>query len=218
MVLILLGPPGAGKGTQAVALADELDLVQISTGDILREAVRSGSELGKKANSYLEQGLLVPDPIMLDLIEEELKLHAPDTGVILDGFPRTLAQAEGLTGLLARLGMNVDAVVSIEIDDATLVKRLSARRSCPQCGAVYNLVTNPPSTDSTCDRCGHHLIQRDDDHVDTVRERLRVYHTQTEPVVDYYRERSLLKEVDGTGTPQEVWERIVKILSKQDNG
>jgi adenylate kinase len=188
MVLILLGPPGVGKGTQAVRLADELDGAHVSTGDLLRAARRDGTPLGKKAQAYMDAGELVPDGLILDLVREHLATVAPDAHVLFDGFPRTTAQAEELGSVLEALDRSVDLVVLFEAPDETLVKRLSGRRSCPDCGAVYNVYFAPPESEGRCDRCGAALVHRTDDLPDTVRRRLEVYREQTAPLVAFYEE------------------------------
>ncbi len=209
--LIFLGPPGAGKGTQAERLARRWHLKKISTGDILREAVRNNTPLGQKAREYMERGDLVPDEVMLGLIREVLQ-ELPEGGFILDGFPRTLEQARGLDRLLQELNLQLHAVVLFEVPDEEIVRRLSARRVCPKCGATYNLITDPPKNDERCDRCGEPLVLRDDDHPDTVRHRLEVYHRQTEPLIEYYRRRDLLRTISGVGTPEEVETRLLQAL------
>lgn len=186
MVLILLGPPGVGKGTQAVRLADEIEGAHVSTGDLLRAARRDGSALGKKAQRFMDAGELVPDDLILDLVREHLAGIGAATDVLFDGFPRTTAQADGLADVLAGLDRAVDLVVLFEAPDETLVKRLSGRRSCPSCGAVYNVYYNPPEVDGTCDRCGASLTHRSDDQPETVRRRLEVYEEQTAPLIAYY--------------------------------
>ncbi|HET9947420.1 MAG TPA: adenylate kinase [Longimicrobiales bacterium] len=189
MVLILLGPPGVGKGTQAVRLADEMDAAHVSTGDLLRAARREGTELGKRAQAYMDAGELVPDALILDLVRDHLAGVDPDKHVLFDGFPRTTAQATGLDEVLGALDRRVDLVVLFEAPDETLVKRLSGRRSCARCGAVYNVHFNPPREEGKCDRCGGELVQRADDAPETVRRRLEVYREQTAPLVSFY-ERS----------------------------
>jgi adenylate kinase len=186
MVVILLGPPGVGKGTQAVILADSIGWEHISTGDLLRAARREGTELGKKAQGYMDAGELVPDRLILDLVREHLRGVAPEAGILFDGFPRTTAQAEGLEEVLHSVDRRVDRVVVFEAPDETLVKRLSGRRSCPDCGAVYNVHFTPPSEEGTCDRCGGVLVHRADDEADTVRRRLEVYAEQTAPLIAWY--------------------------------
>ena len=186
MVVILLGPPGVGKGTQAVRLAEEVYAAHVSTGDLLRAARRNGTALGTKAQAFMDAGELVPDDLILDLVREHLKGIAAETTVLLDGFPRTTAQATGLRRVLKEIGRRVDGVVLFEAPDDALVKRLSGRRSCPHCGAVYNVFFNPPGTEDTCDRCGGALVHRADDAPDTVSRRLEVYAEQTAPLVSFY--------------------------------
>ena len=186
MVLILLGPPGVGKGTQAVRLAEELDGVHVSTGDLLRAAVRDGTELGKSAKKFMEAGELVPDQLILGLVREHLAPVPVDAHVLFDGFPRTTAQADGLDEVLEQSGRRVDLVVLFEAPDETIVKRLGGRRSCPQCGAVYNVYFNPPAVEGHCDRCGSPLQQRPDDVPATIQRRLEVYRDQTAPLVSFY--------------------------------
>lgn len=194
MVVILLGPPGVGKGTQAVRLADEAGWAHVSTGDLLRAARRDGTELGRLAQTYMDAGELVPDSVILDLVKEHLQGLDANGGILFDGFPRTTAQAEGLEGVLQEVGRRVDRVVVFQAPDETLVKRLSGRRSCPECGAVYNVHFTPPSTEGVCDRCGAALVHRKDDAPDTVRRRLEVYREQTAPLIDWY-ERSDAEQV-----------------------
>lgn len=186
MVIVLLGPPGVGKGTQAVRLAADIDAAHISTGDLLRAARRDGTELGRKAQAYMDAGEYVPDELILDMVRDHLDGIGASTPVFFDGFPRTTAQAEGLDVVLEALGRRVDAVVAFEAPDETLVQRLSGRRSCPHCGAVYNTFFNPPETEGVCDQCGGILVQRTDDEPETVRRRLEVYQEQTAPLVSFY--------------------------------
>ncbi len=209
--LIFLGPPGAGKGTQAERLAHRWHLRKISTGDILREAVRRDTPLGREARAYMERGDLVPDSVMLGLIREVLQ-NLEGGGFILDGFPRTLEQARGLDELLKEMGLRLHAVVLFQVPDEEIIQRLSARRVCPKCGATYNLITDPPKHDERCDRCGEPLVLRHDDHPETVRHRLEVYHRQTEPLIEYYRQQGLLREISGVGTPEEVEQRLLAAL------
>jgi adenylate kinase len=192
MVLILLGPPGVGKGTQAVRLAEELRAVHVSTGDLLRAARRDGTELGTRAQKYMDVGELVPDHLILDLVRDRLSPVPPDAHVLFDGFPRTTAQAEGLDQVLEQSGRRVDLVVLFEAPDDTIVKRLGGRRSCPQCGAVFNVHFSPPAVEGRCDRCGSPLQQRPDDVPATITRRLEVYREQTAPLVSFY-------ETDGVG-------------------
>jgi len=186
MVVILLGPPGVGKGTQAIRLADRVGWEHLSTGDLLRAALRDGTPLGDEARTFMDAGELVPDGLIMNLVRERLSGLAPEAGILFDGFPRTTAQAEGLDGVLHETGRRVDRVVVFEAPEEDLVKRLSGRRTCPVCGAVYNVYFNPPARDEICDRCGAKLVHRSDDEPDTVRRRLRVYEEQTAPLVSYY--------------------------------
>ena len=188
MVVILLGPPGVGKGTQAVALTDGAAFAHVSTGDLLRAARREGTELGKRAQGYMDKGELVPDELILDLVREHLAGLEDGVGILFDGFPRTTAQAEGLEEVLEDVERRVDAVVVFDAPEETLVKRLSGRRSCPECGAVYNVHFTPPEQDGACDRCGTELVHRKDDAPDTVRHRLKVYEEETAPLIQWYEE------------------------------
>jgi len=208
MNIILMGPPGAGKGTQAKMLVEKYGLKHISTGDILRDAVKKGTPLGLRAKEYMEKGELVPDEIMVGLIKEVL----PKENFILDGFPRTLPQAKALDNMLKNEGIRIDAVIFFNVDDNIIVERLSGRRSCPSCGAVYHMKYNPPRSDELCDRCGTKLVQRDDDKEEVVRRRLEVYRKQTEPLINYYREKGILKIVDGSGSVEEVSKKVTSVL------
>lgn len=214
MRLILLGPPGSGKGTQSERLSDEYRLARISTGDMLREEVSLGTELGKEVKGIMELGKLVPDEIILELIRSRLDRDEASSGHILDGFPRSVAQARALDAVLEEKGTRVDAAIALEVDDEVIVKRLSGRRSCPVCGAVYNLLTAPPNTVGICDLCGEALILRDDDREETVRERLRVYRSETEPLKEYYAKTGLLQEIDGEGAVDEVYERVKSAIER----
>ena len=202
--LILLGPPGAGKGTVAKRLAAEHGYLHLSTGDILREEVARGTELGKKAKAYMDAGELVPDELILAMVKERV---AEKDGVLFDGFPRTLAQARGLEEFAT-----VDMVVFLELDRDTVVRRLSARRVCPKCGALYNLLTQPPKEDERCDRCGAELIQRDDDKPEVISRRFQVYMRDSAPLVDYYREKGILVRVDAARPPEEVYSAVVSAI------
>jgi adenylate kinase len=202
--IILLGPPGVGKGTQAQILLDRTAGVQLSTGDLLRAAVRDGTELGLEAKKYMDAGELVPDDVILGMVRERMAEWS-DATVVFDGFPRTVDQARGLDNLLAGLEQKVDAAVELVVDDEEVVERLSARRTCPECGAVFNLLSAPPAEVDVCDRCGHEgLVQRQDDTPEVIRKRLEVYHEQTAPVADYYREAGLLKQVAGNQSVEDV--------------
>lgn len=207
MRLILLGPPGVGKGTQAKFLMEKLGAVQLSTGDLLRAAVREGTELGKTAKGYMDRGELVPDEVILGLIREKMN-ELGDRPVIFDGFPRTIPQAEGLDSLLEELSMSVDKVLELTVDDEVVVKRLGARRSCPKCGMVYNLLFAPPKNDNRCDDDGSELILRDDDREEVIRNRLKVYHDQTAPLSAYYQQQGKLVRVDGDGSVEDVRSRV----------
>lgn len=215
MKMILLGPPGVGKGTQAQILSKEYGIPQISTGDILRSAIQADSELGQKANHYMSKGELVPDEIMLGLVRERLFADQSPKGYILDGFPRTLVQAEALNQLFTETQTQLDAVLLLEADEELILKRLSSRRVCRNCQAVYNLLTQPPAVEGVCDKCGGELYQRDDDKIETVKNRIAVYKHQTEPLIKFYRSMGLLKSVDSSGSPQEVHRKIIKQLEEK---
>lgn len=212
MNLILLGPPGAGKGTQAKMLAEKYQIPQISTGDILRAAVKAGTPLGKKAKEYMDSGQLVPDEVVIGIIRERLKKKDAAGGYMLDGFPRTLPQAEALDEVLKGMGSRIDHVISIEVADEELIRRLSGRRTCRNCGQGYHLVFDPPKTKGRCDKCGGELYQRDDDNETTVANRLKVYKAQTQPLIDYYRKKGLLRPIEGLGDIQAIFQRIVAVL------
>ena len=214
MRLIFLGPPGSGKGTQAKMLSSELDVPQISTGDILREAVEHGTRLGQQAKSFMEKGQLVPDDLMLSLVEERIGGRDCEKGFVLDGFPRTRAQAEGLEGIMKSHGEDMDAVIFIDVDDEDVVARLSKRRVCPQCQALFNLDTDPPKRENTCDRCGARLVLRTDDREETVRTRLRVYRESTLPLVEYYESSGLLRRIDGRGEIREVFSSVRREIAE----
>jgi len=214
MNLIFLGPPGAGKGTQAKRVAEKYGIPQISTGDMLREAVAKGTELGKKAKEYMDKGELVPDEVVIGIVKERLQQPDCEKGFILDGFPRTLAQAEALDEMLKELNKKIDAVINIVVPEEEVVKRITNRRMCRNCGAVYHLIYAPPKEDNKCDKCGGELYQRDDDKEVTVRERYRVYRENTEPLIDYYRKKGVLYDVDGTKDIEGVWKEIEAILEK----
>ncbi|MCG0238185.1 MAG: adenylate kinase [Firmicutes bacterium] len=212
MRIILLGPPGAGKGTQAATLAREEGVAHISTGDILRQHVREGTPLGKAAREYMDKGLLVPDEIILGLVRDRLAQPDARRGFIFDGFPRTVVQADGLERLLEELQMPLEAVVNIVVPDTELVERAVGRRTCKECGEIYHLRTRPPQKEGVCDRCGGELVHRSDDNPETVRARLAEYHAKTAPLIEYYRSRGLLREVDGTQPVAAVSEAIRKVV------
>jgi len=212
MRIVLLGPPGGGKGTQAQKLIDKYKISQVSTGDLFRAAVKNQTALGKKAKEYMDKGQLVPDEVVIGMVKE--RLTRPDTqkGFILDGFPRTLPQAEALDKMLPELKMKLDAVVEIEVADQVVVERLCGRRTCTKCGAMYHVKFNPPKSDLKCDKCGGDLYQRDDDNEKTIQARLSVYHNQTAPLVGYYQKKGIFKKVAGTGDINEIFNGIVRAL------
>ncbi len=213
--LVFFGPPGAGKGTQAALTAEKYGIVHVSTGDIFRENLQQGTELGLEAKKYMDAGKLVPDEVTIAMVEQRLAEPDCANGFILDGFPRTVAQAEALTAYLARGGLALDGVININVDDDLVVQRLSSRRQCKECGAIYNVVTLRPRQEGVCDSCGGTLIRRDDDNPDTVRNRLDVYRKESAPVLEYYRARSLVSDVDGTGSVGETDAEIDRVLVQQ---
>ncbi len=212
MNMILLGPPGAGKGTQAAFLVDSYAIPQISTGDMLRTAVQAASPMGVKAKACMDAGELVPDDIVVGIVRERLQQADCSHGFILDGFPRTLPQADALQNVLKDLGKELDAVVSLRVDTDALVGRLTGRRSCPQCGKGFHLKFDPPREDGACSACGGELVQRDDDKEETIRKRMEVYHRQTAPLEDYYSQRGVLIAVDGMAEIQAVRAEIKTAL------
>ncbi len=212
MKIVLIGPPGVGKGTQAQRLQTELGWQQISTGDLLRAAIKAKTALGALAEAYLAQGALVPDDIMLSLIEQTLYGDKHLKDYVLDGFPRTIPQAEGLDALYQKYHDSLDGVVLLDAPHEKIAERLAARRSCRQCGAIFNLITNPPRVEGICDFCGGELFQRDDDKLEVIQKRLAVYHRQTEPVINYYSAAGLLRKVNAWGTPAEVFNLIKNAL------
>lgn len=214
MKIILLGAPGAGKGTQAKFISEKFGIPQISTGDMLREAVAKGTELGKKAKEFMNQGKLVPDEIVVGIVKERIKQKDCERGFILDGFPRTIAQAEALDVMMAELGKKIDAVININITEEEVVKRIVNRRICRKCGAIYHLIYDPPKKNGVCDKCGGELYQRDDDKEDVVRERFKVYRKNTEPLIEYYQRKGILYDVDGTKAIESVKAEILSILEK----
>lgn len=212
MKIIMLGAPGAGKGTQAKMIADKYQIPHISTGDIFRANIKEGTELGKKAKSYMDAGGLVPDELVIDLVVDRLTWDDAGNGYVLDGFPRTIPQAEALTKALAEKGEKIDAAIDIDVPDENIINRMGGRRACVSCGATYHIVNIPPKTEGKCDNCGADLILRDDDKPETVKNRLEVYHAQTQPLIDYYKAEGVLRSVDGTVDMNEVFDAIVQIL------
>jgi len=211
--LVLLGPPGAGKGTQARVLETKLHVPQVASGDLLRAAVRNETALGMRAKAFMDKGALVPDELVLGMIEERLSQPDARTGFILDGFPRTVAQAEVLKTILSRGNHQLDKVVAITVPDEEIVKRISGRRTCRSCGAMYHVLYEPPRNDNVCDACGGELYQRIDDSEKTVRARLEVYTSATRPLLDYYRASGILSEINGIGRPEEIERRILALLN-----
>ena len=212
--IIMLGAPGAGKGTQAKMLAEKYGIPHISTGDIFRANIKEGTELGKKAKEYMDKGLLVPDELVVDLVMDRFKADDCKKGYILDGFPRTIPQAEALDKALAAAGEKMDYAINVEVPDENIVKRMSGRRACVGCGATYHIKYNPTKVEGICDVCGKELILRDDDKPETVLNRLKVYHDQTQPLIDYYGKAGIVREVDGTVDMNDVFNAIVDILGE----
>jgi len=215
MNIIFLGPPGAGKGTQAKILIERYVIPQISTGDMLREHVAKGTELGVKAKEYMEKGQLVPDEIILGMVKERLSQEDAQRGFILDGFPRTVAQAEALDKILEEMGKKIEYVLALIVPDEELVTRLTGRRTCKNCGMMYHIKFKPPKVEGKCDACGGELYQRPDDNEETVRNRLKVYHDQTAPLIEYYRKKGVLFEVDGSKSIDEITQQLINILEKK---
>lgn len=213
--LILFGPPGAGKGTQGALLAEQFGLLRLSTGDVLRDAVKQGTTMGLEARRYMDAGELVPDEVILGIVRDYLAGEAAARGVIFDGFPRTIPQAEGLNALLADLGRTLEAVLVLDVDDEQLVKRLSGRRSCAKCGAGYNVYFEPPQQEGVCDACGGELTSRPDDDASTIRRRLQVYNDQTFPLIAFYEQTGAnVRHVDGDRSVGDVQRELVEILDR----
>ena len=212
MKIIMLGAPGAGKGTQAKKIAAKYEIPHISTGDIFRANIKNGTELGKKAKTYMDQGLLVPDELVVDLVVDRVQQDDCKKGYVLDGFPRTIPQAESLDAALDKLGEKIDYAINVEVPDENIISRMGGRRACVGCGATYHIKYNPTKVEDVCDACGEKLILRDDDKPETVQKRLTVYHDQTQPLIDYYTKSGVLKEVDGTVDMEDVFAAIVDIL------
>lgn len=212
MKIIMLGAPGAGKGTQAEMIAEKYHLPHISTGDIFRANIKNGTELGKEAKGYMDQGLLVPDELTVRILLDRVAKEDCKNGYILDGFPRNIPQAEVLDKELAKLGDKIDHAIDMEVPDENIIARMSGRRACTSCGATYHIVNVPPKKEGVCDKCGETLILREDDKEETVKNRLNVYHEQTQPLIEFYEKKGILKKVDGTRDMMDVFREITEIL------
>ena len=212
MKIIMLGAPGAGKGTQAKMIADKYGVPHIPTGDIFRANIKNGTELGMEAKKYMDQGLLVPDELTVRILLDRVAQDDCKNGYVLDGFPRTIPQAEVLDSELTKLGDHIDYAINVDVPDENIVKRMSGRRACLTCGATYHIEHVPPKKEGICDVCGSELVLRDDDKPETVKNRLNVYHEQTQPLIDFYTEKGVLKTVDGTVPMEEVFAAITAIL------
>ena len=212
MKIIMLGAPGAGKGTQAKKIAEKYGIPHISTGDIFRANIKNGTELGKKAKTYMDQGLLVPDELVVELVADRITQDDCAKGFVLDGFPRTIPQAEALDAALEKMGTSMDYAIDVDVPDENIINRMSGRRACLDCGATYHIVTIPTKVDGICDTCGSKVVLREDDKPETVQKRLEVYHAQTQPLIEYYKKQNVLRTVDGTQPMDEVFEAIVDIL------
>lgn len=208
----MLGAPGAGKGTQAKKIAEKYSIPHISTGDIFRANIKEGTELGKKAKEYMDKGALVPDELVCDLVVDRISQEDAENGYVLDGFPRTIPQAEALDAALDKINEKVDYAIDVDVPDDNIVNRMSGRRACVACGGTYHIVFNPTKAEGVCDSCGGQLILRDDDRPETVKNRLKVYHEQTQPLIEYYTKKNILKSVDGTQDMSKVFDSIVAIL------
>lgn len=215
LTLILLGPPGAGKGSQAKSLSLRYGIPQVSTGDILRSAVKDKTDLGVKAKSYMDKGALVPDGLVVEIVAERIKKDDCKNGFILDGFPRTISQAKAFEGMLDEMGKKINRVVNIEVSHKEIIKRISGRRVCRNCGESYHVIFNPPVNDKKCDKCKGELYQRDDDKEDTIEARLKVYEEQTAPLIGFYKKKRSLATIDGIGGFQEITEKIVNVLKRK---
>ncbi len=212
MKIIMLGAPGAGKGTQAKQIAAKYSIPHISTGDIFRANIKNGTELGKKAKTYMDQGLLVPDELTCDLVMDRIQQDDCKNGFVLDGFPRTIPQAEALDAALEKIDQKMDYAIDVDVPDENIINRMGGRRACLNCGATYHIVSIPPKKEGICDHCGNALVLRDDDKPETVKKRLDVYHEQTQPLIDYYAKQNILKTVDGTQPMEAVFDAIVSVL------
>ena len=214
MKIIMLGAPGAGKGTQAKKIAEKYEIPHISTGDIFRANIKNGTELGMKAKEYMDKGALVPDELTCDLVMDRIAQEDCKNGFVLDGFPRTIPQAKALDSALEKINEKMDFAVDVDVPDENIVNRMGGRRACLNCGATYHIVFNPTKLDGVCDTCGKQTVLREDDKPETVQKRLHVYHEQTQPLLDYYKEQNILKSVDGTKPMDEVFSDIVAILGE----
>ncbi|MCI1305419.1 MAG: adenylate kinase [Lachnospiraceae bacterium] len=212
MRIIMLGAPGAGKGTQAKMISEKYGIPHISTGDIFRSNIKNGTELGRKAKTYMDQGQLVPDELTCDLVVDRIAQDDAKNGYVLDGFPRTIPQAEALKSALEKRGEKIDFAIDVDVPDENIVTRMSGRRACVSCGATYHIVYNPPKQEGICDVCGKELVLRDDDKPETVKKRLEVYHSQTQPLIDYYKKDGVLVRVDGTQEIDTIFSQIQKLL------
>ncbi|QQY79394.1 adenylate kinase [Keratinibaculum paraultunense] len=212
MRLILLGPPGAGKGTQASAIVKKYNIPHISTGDIFRENIKMGTELGKKVKEYMDKGLLVPDDIVVSIVKDRILKDDCKDGFLLDGFPRTVNQGEALDKELSNMGLKLDKVINLNVEKEILIERITGRRICKDCGATYHIKFNPPAKKGICDNCGGKLYQREDDTQETVEKRIEVYQQQTKPLIDYYTKKGLILNIDGSKAIDEIFEAIVKAL------
>ncbi|TDT50413.1 adenylate kinase [Fonticella tunisiensis] len=216
MKIVLLGPPGAGKGTQAKYIAEKYEIPHISTGDIFRKNIKDRTPLGIKADEYIKKGQLVPDELTVAIVEDRIKQPDCEKGFLLDGFPRTLMQADALTGVLASMESCLDHVINIQVPEEVLIKRLTGRRVCPACGASFHVIFNPPKWENKCDYCGAELVQRADDSAETVKNRLYVYNKQTQPLIEYYLEKGLLRNIDGEQEIDKVFEDICNVLGSEN--
>ena len=214
MKIVMLGAPGAGKGTQAKMIAEKYGIPRVSTGDIFRANIKNGTELGKEAKQYMDQGKLVPDELTVKILLDRVAQDDCKNGYVLDGFPRTIPQANVLDEALTKLGDRIDYAVNVDVPDDNIINRMGGRRACVACGATYHIVYNAPKTEGICDNCGKELIIRDDDQPETVKNRLKVYHEQTQPLIDFYEGKGVLKSVDGTADMKDVFAAIVEILGE----
>lgn len=212
MKIVMLGAPGAGKGTQAKMIADKYELPHVSTGDIFRANIKAGTDLGKKAKEFMDKGLLVPDELTVAILLDRVSKEDCANGYVLDGFPRTIPQAEVLDKELNKRNEKIDYAINIDVADESIVKRMAGRRACVNCGATYHLEMVPPTKDGICDRCGNELIQRDDDKEETVKDRLAVYHKQTQPLIEYYENKGALRTVNGLDTVENIFDSIIAIV------